>query len=1167
MSQSYEHLEIVVCDDSLDDTIKGIVDELTPQSTVPLLYVRNQRRLGFVGNLLECLGHAQGQYIKFLCDDDRLFPNCIAEQAQVLTTYEEVSLAVGQRFFCDCDDIQLPARLENTPLSSVSVLLHGSDLLSMLEPAPRNFIGGLSSALMRRVDVQDLLPVLVQPEQGFVALLDLVLFVCLLKRGELAYIASPLSAERLHAERLGSQQVVKELRAVEVQWLQAMLKGRSGQPAPAKGWVRYVPLTHARLVPRKWEELPLARALGDLQATLPFLVGSDAHSFVELYRQWLECRTLSPADKRILPDVMSRWAIMPKIVAVVLDEQGGSARLGMTVDSLAKQHYPAELTLVLSVDCEEAHLDGRVFTLPLRQQWVQALNELLEQIDGADWVYLLRTGDRVIDSALLCMAERINQAPHARCFYSDEGGLLAGESVEPIFKPDFNLDLLRNYPYVGRALAFQRRAILKLGGFDSDAGDLAPHDVLWRLVEHEGADCIGHISEILVESACTFKQWLAEISVIEGHKRVLQAHLGRLGIEHRLVPAVSWAFDHIEYVQHHKPLVSIIVHHKDQLRPLRRCIESLLEKTDYPRYEVLILDHGSVEPTALNWLSGMEQIGGEKVRVLQLLPTENLAAVRNAGAAAARGEYLIMLDPLTVVTQPGWVQELVNQGCRPEVAVVGAKLFSPRGYVRHAGLILGFRGAVGGMFQGESLHSEGYMQRLQVVQDLSAVGPDCLMVRKQVFDDLAGLDETIMTPQLSHTDYCLRVRELGYLVVWTPQAQVALTDNAAPQYTIEHYHQEQSDQAMIYGRWLSAIARDPAYNPNLRLTGASYSLEPGLRRGWSPLSNRQLPNVLAIPVNTTAVGHYRVTQPFLELEAAGRIVGKLSYDMPSLVDLERQSPDVIILQGRYIQSTIDQVATLKSYSSARRIFELDDYVISVPQKNDHTRNMPKDMERLVRLGTSLCDRVVVSTQPLADALSSMHGDIRVVPNMLAAHLWENVKSRRRTSSKARVGWGGGTSHAGDLELIAEVVRQLADQVEWVFFGMCPSELLPYVHEFHPAISLHAYPAKLASLNLDLALAPLEYHIFNDCKSNLRLLEYGACGYPVVCSDTLAYRGYLPCTRVRSNSTADWLEAIRMHLADPDASYRMGDELRAIVRRDWMLRGDNLQHWVNGWLAD
>ncbi len=297
------------------------------------------------------------------------------------------------------------------------------------------------------------------------------------------------------------------------------------------------------------------------------------------------------------------------------------------------------------------------------------------------------------------------------------------------------------------------------------------------------------------------------------------------------------------------------------------------------------------------------------------------------------------------------------------------------------------------------------------------------------------------------------------------------------------------------------------------------------------------------------------------------MIARLAYESPSTVEIERLSPDTIVLQGRYSEGAAGDILRMKKYSNALRIFELDDYVVSAPKKNTHARNKPVNTEQMLREGIGLCDRVVVTTQPLADALSSMHSEIRVVPNMLPPEPWTRLTSRRGTSSKPRVGWGGGTSHSGDLEIIADVVRELANEVEWVFFGMCPDALRPYIHEFHASVGLNTYPFKLASLNLDLALAPLEFHIFNDCKSNLRLLEYGACGYPVICTDTKAYDGFLPCTKVRSNSTEEWIAAIRMHLADPDASYRMGDELREAVLRDFMLSGDNLQHWLWGWLPD
>lgn len=560
------------------------------------------------------------------------------------------------------------------------------------------------------------------------------------------------------------------------------------------------------------------------------------------------------------------------------------------------------------------------------------------------------------------------------------------------------------------------------------------------------------------------------------------------------------------------------------------------------------------------------------MRVLEYAHQGNAAAVRNFAVEQARGEYVLMLNPYTVITHGDWLQELLNHAQRPEVGVVGAKLFNPDGRVLHAGLILGLRGPAGVPFYGDSLHAAGYMFRLQVAQDLSAVGADCVMVRKALFDSVGGLDEQDLAQTLHEVDLCLRLGQNGYLVVWTPYAQLALGVQPAAGDATDTQASRAKEQEVFYKRWLPIVARDPAYNANLALQGSSissFSLEPGLRSGWSPFSKAQLPRVLALPVNASAIGHYRISQPLIELEAAARAQGRIQYSLPSIIDIERYSPDVIVLQGRYSEGPINEITGIKTYSNARRIFEIDDYVISVPHRNAHIRNMPgsDEMQTQVRRGIGMCDRVVVSTAALGNALSDMHHDIRVVPNMLAPDLWSTLRSQRRTSKKPRVGWGGGTSHHGDLAVIADVVRELANEVDWVFFGMCPDDLLAYMHEFHGVIGLDVYPAKLASLNLDLALAPLEFHIFNDCKSNLRLLEYGACGYPVICTDTEAYRGYLPCTRIKTNSTDEWLQAIRMHLADPDASYRMGDELREIVLRDYMLRGDNLRYWENGWLAD
>jgi hypothetical protein len=190
----------------------------------------------------------------------------------------------------------------------------------------------------------------------------------------------------------------------------------------------------------------------------------------------------------------------------------------------------------------------------------------------------------------------------------------------------------------------------------------------------------------------------------------------------------------------------------------------------------------------------------------------------------------------------------------------------------------------------------------------------------------------------------------------------------------------------------------------------------------------------------------------------------------------------------------------------------------------------------------------------------MIDDIRLIPNYLEGHLWENVHSERRVGRKPRIGWAGAQQHAGDLQLIEEVVRQTAGEVEWIFFGMCPENLKPYLHEVHEfELSFEAYPEKLASLNLDLAIAPLEKHPFNEAKSNLRLLEYGMMGWPVICTDILPYQN-APVKRV-NNTVEEWLEAIRERIHDLDAAAREGDILQKWVQENYILE-NNLDIWLD-----
>ncbi|MNJ23854.1 Hyaluronan synthase [compost metagenome] len=1160
LGQTQEHLEVLVCDDSEGDEIEEIVR--STQGRVPVRYVRNPERLGFVANLIQAVELASGELIKVLCDDDRLLPLCVERQAQVLQEHADVSLVLAQRVFADANNYVLPMRLANTRFAGVDSLFKGDDILSVLDGRPLNFLGNFSSALIRREQALQFLRALTQEQQGFMALLDQALFVCLMRRGNLVMLSDVSVIERLHPQRLSKQAPVVQALKEEWDWLQQMLAQRAGDAAPASGWVRYVPMSQAQQAPRHWEELSLVLLLSNWQTCMLGRIGSDCESYDELFQQWLGERRFSAVQRRLLPQTLATWPRQPRVVPVVLDLEGNAEGVSQTLHSLESQLYPAHRCVVLS--SAHAATSYPVMQVALETDWPTQLNQLVEALPEADWIYLLRAGDRLSESALLVLSERIAVLPGLACVYSDEAAWVDGQPSEPVFKSDFNIDLMRSYPYVGRALAFDREAVAALGGFDPAFGELAPHDLLWRLVESRGPQVIEHIAEIQLQSAFAFAQWLSLDTVIEQSERVLRAHLTRLGLPHRVQHDELALLNRVEYLHDAQPLVSIVVVCGDDLEALQRCVLSVFEYTAYSRYELLLVAGADIDPAMAAWIEAMSDIGGATLRVLQVAAVCDPAELINAAADVARGEYLLMLSASLQVVEGQWLNELLIHAQRPEVAVVGGRVVDALGKIVHAGMVLGVGNAAGPVCVGEDAQGRGYLQRLQVVQNWSVVSGDFLMVRKAVFESLGGLDAQQFAWGVSELDLCLKVKDDGYLVVWTPYACLHTAVRRSEQPTSE---QRQAQEQAFCERWLPVVVRDPAYNPNLGLITANFSLEPSLHGSWNPLCARALPSVLALPINASAVGHYRVTQPFHELEAAGKLVGRIAYEAPSIVQLARMDPDVIIAQLRHHDESVRDIERMARFSNARRIFEIDDYVLSAPKKNTHARNKPADIEHHLRRGIGLCDRVVVTTQALADVLSDMHRDIRVVPNMLASHLWLGLHSRRGVSSKPRVGWGGGTSHSGDLEIIFDVVRELADEVEWVFFGMCPEELKPYVHEFHPVIGLQAYPAKLASLNLDLALAPLEFHVFNDCKSNLRLLEYGACGYPVICTDTEAYRGYLPCTRIRSNSTEEWLQAIRMHLSDPVASYRMGDELREAVLRDYVLRDSNLQHWVWGWLGD
>ncbi len=796
----------------------------------------------------------------------------------------------------------------------------------------------------------------------------------------------------------------------------------------------------------------------------------------------------------------------------------------------------------------------------------------------AQWVGLLEAGDRLADDAAFRLAVAIRRNPHWQLLYCDEDAVNeGGQHLNPHCKPDFNLDYLRSLPYIGGLLLIRRDLFDALGGFDPAHEGAEDYDLLlraWEYLQRTGAgeSAIGHLPEVLyhrrVGSGHTRK---SVPELLAAGQAALQAHFDRLGIAAQVQPGpfppsfrVRWP------LPQNKPLVSILIPTRDQLPMLQRCIESVIEKTRYPAYEILIIDNDSSAGDAVRYLAAIDERKaelGDRLRVIRTPGPFNFSAMNNTAARAARGEYLLLLNNDTAALHDDWLDEMMSHAVRPDVGVVGAKLLFPDGRIQHAGVILGIRGPAEHPFIGRPPEDRGYFGRAQLVQDLSAVTGACLLVRKSVFEQVGGLDEKDLKVSYSDIDLCLKVRQAGLRVVFDPYALLMHEGSASQNGKVEQKPDEAkqarfaAERQVMYDRWLPLLARDPAYNRHLSLATTEFQLDDQACLAWDP-DWRPRPRILVHPADREGCGEYRIIAPMRALNRAGRTQGWETMRLFDPAEMERIQPDSLVVQRQMEWPQIEALERHARHSKAFRVFELDDLITNLPLKSVHRQHIHKDIAKRFRKAAGLCNRLVVATEPLRQAYADYCDEVVVCPNYLEAARWGELRPARAERSRLRVGWAGGIGHAGDLELIADVVRETASTVDWIFFGMCPDSLKDVVHEFHPGIPLDQYAPKLASLDLDLAVAPLEHNAFNEAKSHLRLLEYGVLGYPVICTDIVPYQGDFPVTRV-ANRFRDWTRAILDAAADPAALRAQGDALRDKVLAEWMLE-DHLDTWVAAW---
>lgn len=506
----------------------------------------------------------------------------------------------------------------------------------------------------------------------------------------------------------------------------------------------------------------------------------------------------------------------PQFGIFLLDLDNDIDKLQVSLDSLLEGHSKAFRIVVFTTGEAPAATTAQNtlhFVRVTQSNYVDKLNQSARQ-STCDWLLLAEAGDEFTAGGLLRASLELLVAADCRAVATDEILRTAEGALVDVFRPGFNLDLLQSLPaLMARHWLIRREVFIEVGGYQPDFSKALEFDLLLRIIEQGGLNGLAHLDEPLLISQAPVLEENAD------ERLALMRHLGNRGYKAKVTSTVPGTYQ-IDYRHTERPLVSIILPAGDDLAALQQCLQAVLLRTRYIQYEVLIALNPNQSAEVNDWLGTYQH---PKVSVLRADQTLSDAALYNAASQQAQGEYLVLLAADSEVVNPNWLESLLNHAQRPEVGVVGPKLIDRDGKVTQAGLILGMNGGVGSAFVGEKHDAEGYLHRLALEQNYSAVSKVCLMVRKALFDELDGLDSVTFADGLSDVDLCLRAGQAGYLTVWTPLVQV-IHSGAVPQ----------APQALdaLRHKWAPAFAQDQAYNANLALSGKGFALGESASVNW-----------------------------------------------------------------------------------------------------------------------------------------------------------------------------------------------------------------------------------------------------------------------------------------------------------------------------------------------
>lgn len=496
---------------------------------------------------------------------------------------------------------------------------------------------------------------------------------------------------------------------------------------------------------------------------------------------------------------------------------------------------------VLSVLAKYQEQDARIkVVFREKNGHISAASNTALDLATGDWIALLDQDDLLSEEALYYLIEAMHNNPHAEIIYSDEDKLdEVGSRFDPYFKCDWNPDLFLSHNMICHLGVYKRELVETVGRFREGYEGSQDYDLALRCIEQLRPDQVVHVPRVLYHwrshAESTAQAGNNKHYALLAGQRALDDHFRRNKIEATAV-LTDFGMYRVKYIlPSHFPLASLIIPTRNGFELLKQCVNSIFEKTKYENFEIIIVDNNSDDIRTLNYLSELSKL--DRVRIFRDERPFNYSAINNRAVREARGEYVGLINNDIEVIAPEWLSEMVSIASQPGVGAVGARLWYPNDTLQHGGIILGVGGVAGHSHKGLPRGKHGYFSRAQLIQTFSAVTAACLIIKKEIFLEVGGLNEIDLKIAFNDVDFCIRVREAGYRNVWTPYAELYHHESASRglEDSPEKLARFEREIHYMQDNWESLLRRDPAYSPNLTLDREDFSL------AWPPRIHDEMP--------------------------------------------------------------------------------------------------------------------------------------------------------------------------------------------------------------------------------------------------------------------------------------------------------------------------------------